>query len=233
MAIHRRIAVAITVLRRDLRLRAARRTFTGRHLKGLLGAGIAIVITVVIGFGSTETLASWVDRESVAGTFTASTFLTESSLNSAAYASNTVSPGGIVTLAAAGFLPSTSQFFSVAIRTKATSVAGAVTLQASTLTGTDAATLGAAFRYRVVQTTGTCALTSFTTGTPTWIVGDATTQRPLTTASTVAVSLGAGGTSTAGTAIGFCFQVTLPAGADNSLQNKTSTATWQFREVSS
>ncbi|CAN5236108.1 hypothetical protein BH09ACT1_BH09ACT1_26440 [soil metagenome] len=233
MAIHRRIAVTISALGRDLLRRAACRPFIGRHVKGLLGAGIAIVITVVIGFGSTETLASWVDRENARGTFTASAFVTESSVNSAAYVSNTASPGGTVTLAAAGFLPATSQFFPVLIRTKATSVAGTVTLQAAALTGTDAATLGAAFRYRVVQTTGSCALTSFTMGSPTWIVGDATTQQPLATASTVAVSLGAAGASTPGTAIGFCFQVTLPAGADNSLQNKTATATWQFREVSS
>jgi hypothetical protein len=233
MAIHRRIAVTISALWRDPSRRAARQTITGRHLKGLLGAGIAIAITVVIGFGSTETLASWVDQENARGTFTASAFVTESSVNSAAYVSNTASPGGIVTLATSGFLPGTAQYFPVLIRAKATSVAGTVTLQGAVLTGTDAATLGAAFRYRVVQTTGTCSLSSFVSGSPTWIVGDATTVQPLTAASTVAVSLGAGGASAPGTAIGFCFQVALPAGVDNSLQNKTATATWQFREVSS
>jgi hypothetical protein len=227
MAIHRSIAVTIADLRRGLLRRA-----TLRQIKGLLGGGVAVVLTVVIGFGTSETLASWNDAEYGRGTFTASTFVTESSVNSAAYVSNTTSPGGTVTLAAAGFLPGTSQFFPVSIRTKANSVAGTATLQGAVLTGPNVTALAAAFQYRVVQTTGACALAAFTTGTPTFIVGSGTTSPALTTASTVAVPLGAGAVAAPGTAVGFCFQVTLPSGADNSLQNKSMTATWQFLEVS-
>ena len=46
-------------------------------------------------------------------------------------------------------------------------------------------------------------------------------------------ALAAATSAAPGAATGFCFEVTLPAGASNTLQGKTATATWQFVTTSS
>jgi predicted ribosomally synthesized peptide with SipW-like signal peptide len=198
------------------------------RLRAALAGGL------VLGVTASFTLASWNDAEYASGAFTASVFRTESSVQGAGYASNTTSPGATVTLAGAGFTPSTSAYFPVLIRTTTNSIAGRATLYGATLGGADASTLGVALVYRVVRTTSTCDATAFT-GTPTYVVGAASTFRALTAGqeSGVSTSLAAATGIAPGAPTGFCFEVTLPTGAAGSLQGKTSTATWQFIATSS
>jgi hypothetical protein len=138
-----------------------------------------------------------------------------------------------VTVTGAGFAPGVSTYFPVMIRTKQKSVAGAVVLNGATFGGADALTLGPAFVYRVVRTLGSCDASNFA-GSPEFVVGDAETFRPLNQGQEPGVSnmLAAAPDDAPGVATGFCFQVTLPANADNSLQGKTATATWQFAVIS-
>ncbi len=180
------------------------------------------------------TLASWSNSEFSKGTFTASIFDTETSVNNGgSYSDNDVSPGATVSISVSSLPPGTSGFFNLLIRTTANSVAGTATLNGAVLTGTDAATLGAALTYRVVRTTGTCNAAAFT-GSPTFVVGAAATYRSLTTGQEVGVTnVLAAATASPGAATGFCFEVRLPAGAANSLQGKTVTATWPFVTASS
>jgi predicted ribosomally synthesized peptide with SipW-like signal peptide len=189
---------------------------------------------VVLGLGATATLASWNDSEFATGAFASSTFDTESNVQGGGYSSNDTSPGTTVTFSGAGLSPDVPVYFSVLVRTKATSTAGTVVLSGATLGGTDAATLGAALVYRVVATTASCAAAAFT-GTPSFVVGAAATRRALTAGQEVGVTstLAAATASLPGAPTGFCFEVTLPAGSPNSLQGKASTATWQFTATSS
>jgi len=205
-----------------------RRTLPFLRLRALLSGGL------VLGLGAVATLASWNDSEYTRATLTSSVFNTESSVNGLAYADNATSPGPIVTFAGAGFSPSTSVYLPVLIRSKATSVAGTVVLEAPVVGGADALTLGAAFVYRVVRTTGTCDATAFTAGS-TYVVGTNSLSRAFTLGQEVGVvnTLGAGAPAAPGAVTGFCFQITLPAGADNSLQGKAATATWHFAATSS
>lgn len=154
-------------------------------------------------------------------------------MRGAAYVNSPTPPGTSVTFTGAGFTPATSAYFPVLIRTTAASVAGTVALNGASLGGTDAATLGAALRYRVVRTTSACDATAFT-GTPSFVVGAAATLRGLTAPqeSGVSNSLAAATVSAAGNPTGFCFEITLPASAPGSLQGKTATATWQFVSTS-
>jgi predicted ribosomally synthesized peptide with SipW-like signal peptide len=184
---------------------------------------------LVLGVGATVTLASWNDSEYAKGSFTTSVFDTESNVQSGGYADNSTAPGPTVTFTGAGFSPGVSEYFNDLIRTKVNSTAGTAVLEAATLGGTDAATLGAALVYRVVGTTGTCNAAAFT-GSPVFVVGAAATFRALTVGQETGVTntLAAATGSAPGGPTGFCFEVTLPAGAANSLQGKAATATWQF-----
>jgi len=198
------------------------------RLRAVLAGGL------VLGVGATVTLASWNDSEYASGSFTTSVFDTESNVQGGGYADNSTAPGPTVTFSGAGFSPGASEYFNVLIRTKANSTAGTAVLNAATLGGTDAATLGAALVYRVVRTTGTCNSSAFT-GSPVFVVGAAATFRALTLGQETGVTntLATATVSAPGAPTGFCFEVTLPAGAANSLQGKTATATWQFVATSS
>jgi hypothetical protein len=195
---------------------------------------VILVGGLLFGLPLAITFASWNDREYAKGTFTGSTFDTESNVSGTGYVDNHVSPGTAVTFTGPGFAPGVSSYFSVLIRTKTGSVAGITTLGPGVLTGTDAATLGTALVYRVVNTTNTCGATAFT-GSPNFVVGGVSTFLPLTTgqSGTVTNVLAAATPSSPGLPTGFCFEITLPANAANSLQNKSAIATWQFVGTSS
>lgn len=220
----------------------------GRHLRGARRASRTRVVSarsrapravlavlaggLALGLGSTSTLAAWTDSEFSQGSFTTSVFDTESSTDGVSYADNS---GGGATLSfpATGMSPSTTRYATFFVRTKAGSSSGSMTLSGATYTppGTDEATvLGAALRYRVVSTTGTCASSAFT-GSPVWVVGP--TAQPLTTPGSVAVALAAATASTPGTPSGLCFEVSLPSGAATTLQGASSTAEWQIVATSS
>lgn len=200
---------------RSRRVRALR-------LRAVLAAGL------VLGVGAAVTLASWTDSEYATGSFESSVFNTQSSVNGGAYADNSVSPGATVAVAGP-FAPGVSSYIPVLIRTTVNSVAGTAVLNGAVLGGADPATLGAALVYRVVRTTATCNAAAFA-GAPAFVVGAAGTARPLTAGqeSGVTNALAAATSTAPGAAAGFCFEVTLPAGASNSLQGTTTTATWQL-----
>lgn len=207
-----------------------RRRRISLRLRAVLAGGL------VLGVGATVTVASWNDSEYAKGSFTTSVFDTESNVQSGGYADNSTAPGPTVTFTGAGFSPGVSEYFNDLIRTKVNSTAGTAVLEAATLGGTDAATLGAALVYRVVRTTGTCDAAAFTVShSPVFVVGAAATFRALTVGQETGVTntLAAATATLPGAPTGFCFEVTLPANADNSLQGKTATATWQFVATSS
>ncbi|MBC7725199.1 MAG: hypothetical protein H7146_10700 [Burkholderiaceae bacterium] len=192
------------------------------RVRALLAGGI------VLGVGSTATLASWTDVENASGSFATSVFATESSVQGGTWAAHETAPGPTVTVNSAGYSPGTVGYLQVVVRGTAGSIAGGIDLTGATTTG--AADLSSAFRYRVVRTTAACTAAAFT-GTPTFVVGS-TGAQPLGQGSTASSPLAAAPASAAGDATGFCFEVTLPAGAANTLQGKTATATWQLISTS-
>ncbi|SEJ79840.1 SipW-cognate class signal peptide [Arthrobacter sp. yr096] len=194
---------------------------------------------LVLGLGSSVTLASWTDSDFAAGSFGASVFQTESNVTKpydvqGAWSTNDVAPGGTLVFNAAAMSPGTVAYAPFAIRTKATSVAGEVVLGVPVVTssGTGNADLGAALRYRVVRS-ATCQASSFT-GSPTWVVGS-DGAKPFTSGQAAGVvnPLAAATATLPGSPTQFCFEVTLPAGANTALQGQTATATWQFTATSS
>jgi predicted ribosomally synthesized peptide with SipW-like signal peptide len=193
----------------------------------------ALAVGLVLGVGATGTLASWTDQEVANGSFTASSFSTESAMQGGIFASNPTSPGVTVTLSAAGFLPARPQYFGTQIRTTAASVAGVAVLVSGVVGGTDAASLGAALRLRVVRGATTCAAAAFT-GSPSFVVGSSTVYRTLGAGQeSGVVNLLAAATATLpGAPTGFCFEVGLPVGAPTSLQGTSATATWHFTATS-
>lgn len=188
---------------------------------------------LVLGVGTTMTLASWTDNEFGSGSFATTKFDVESSINGGtSYADTTSGSPAVLAFSATGMSPNTQRYGNILIRTKAGSVAGVLALGAAVISpsGTDETTvLGAALRYRVVLSTGACDATAFT-GSPTWVVGPTASVLTAGAAGTVAV---AAATASPGAATGLCFEVSLPSGAANTLQGKTSTALWQVTATSS
>ncbi len=187
---------------------------------------------LVLGVGATMTLASWTDSEFGAGTFAATVFNTQSSVDAGtSYADNTPT-AATMSFNSLGMSPSTQRYASLLVRTKPNSVAGTLSLGGATIApaGTDETLiLGAALRYRVVNTTATCDATAFT-GSPSWVIGPVVSVLTAGAAGTVAV---AAATASAGAPTGLCFEVSLPAGAANTLQGKSTIDTWQVTATSS
>ncbi|MFK0006398.1 SipW-dependent-type signal peptide-containing protein [Paenarthrobacter sp. NPDC090520] len=203
------------------------------RLRALLAGALAL------GIGGSVTLAAWTDSDYATGTFGASVFVTESNVTkpySAAgtWSTNDTAPGGALVFTATAMSPGTVAYAPFAIRTKANSVAGEVVLgiPAVTSSGTGTSDLGAALRYRVVRS-ATCDASAFT-GTPAFVVGS-DGAKPFTQGQAAGVvnPLAAATASLPGAPTQFCFEVTLPVGANNALQGQTATATWQFTAASS
>lgn len=197
----------------------------------------ALAGALVLGVGATATLAAWTDNEFGTATFSASVFDTESSVNGTTFADNATSPGATMTVAAGGLSPDTRRYAFIDVRSKANSISGTLSLSGASVTNnpTTTPTLGSALQYRavVIAPGATCNAAAFTTGTPTFLVGGATSTVALTTAGSTTVPLPAASASAPSTAVRFCFDVYLPAGADNALQGKGATATWQITGTSS
>ncbi|MFK0040262.1 SipW-dependent-type signal peptide-containing protein [Paenarthrobacter sp. NPDC090517] len=202
------------------------------RVRALLAGALAL------GLGGSVTLASWTDSNFASGSFGASVFQTESNVTKpydalGTWSTNDVSPGATLVFNATAMSPGTVFYAPFAIRTKVNSVAGEVVLGIPLVasTGTGTADLGAALRYRVIRS-ATCQASSFT-GSPDFVVGS-DGVKPLTVGQAAGVvnSLAAA-TTLPGAATQFCFEVSLPAGANNALQGQTATATWQFTATSS
>lgn len=199
---------------------AARHAFT-RARAVLAGA-------LVLGVGATITLAAWNDSEYATGSFTASTFNTESSTVAGVWASNTVAPGAALAFGATAMSPTVSSYAWINIRTTAAStVGGTITLASVTQVGT----LAAVLEYRAVRTpatTTTCDATAFA-GTPTYIAGGSSTYLAVTGVPGTPVASAI--TSPSGE-LRFCFDVRVTSSAANSYQGTSATVTWLFSAVS-
>ena len=191
-----------------------------RRLRAILAGGL------VLGVGAAVTLAAWTDQETASGSFNASVFNTESSVDRVTWAHNTNPPVATFT-AATGMSPTTSTFSPFNIRTTAaTSVGGTVSLTALTRTGI----LTDVLEYRIARlatTTTVCNVTNIAAGTfivggtSTWVAASAALPAPVTSA------IGA-----AGSELRYCIDVRIASGAANSYQGTSGTLTWTFTATS-
>lgn len=198
----------------------------GRRWRALLAGGL------VLGVGGAITLAAWSDTEVATGTFAASVFGTESqSAGSPAYASNTAAPGANLTFNATAMSPGVAHYAWLNVRTTpTTNVAGSVALSSI---ANDAGALVPALQYRAVRMAGpspssSCGAASFT-GSPVFIAGGPTTYLAATAMPTTPIASAIG---TAGTQLGYCFEVRIAPGSANTFQGTTATVTWQFTATS-
>jgi predicted ribosomally synthesized peptide with SipW-like signal peptide len=195
-----------------------------RRLRAVLAGGL------VLGLGAAVTLAAWTDQETAAGSFDASIFNTESSIDRTTWASNTNPPVATFT-AVTGMSPSSSTFAPFNVRTTAaTTVAGSVTLTATTRTLTTGS-LTEVLEYRIARlatATTTCNATNIAAGTYLTGAGGAWLDAGTLPASPVASAIGA-----AGAELRYCLEVRIKSTAANSYQGATGTLTWTFGAISS
>jgi predicted ribosomally synthesized peptide with SipW-like signal peptide len=183
---------------------------------------------VVLGVGASITLASWTDNEYGSGSFSASTFTTESSTVAGVWASNTSAPGAALAFNASGMSPSVSYYAWINVRTTAASnVGGTIRLSSSTTSGG----LVPVLEYRAVRTSATattCDATAFT-GSPIYIAGGAASYLAVTAVPGSPVNSAI--TSPSGE-LRFCFETRVQSGAANSYQGTTATVTWLLSATS-
>ena len=181
----------------------------------------------MLGIGATITLAAWTDQEAASGSFNASVFNTESSIDRTTWAHNTNPPVATFT-AVTGMSPTVSAYSSFNIRTTAaTTVGGIITLSSLARSGT----LTDALEYRVARlATATTACDSTTIAAGTFLVGSAASWAAASAAlpvTPVASAIGA-----AGSEHRYCIDVRIVSGAANTFQGTTGTLTWTFGAIS-
>lgn len=193
---------------------------------------------LVLGVGSSVTLAAWTDSDQATGSFGTSVFATESTaakpyVASGPWAANDTVPGATLLFQATGMSPGTAFYAPFAIRTTEKSVAGTVVLGVPSVVSSNsgAADLGAALRYRVVRS-ASCDASAFG-GAPAFVVGS-DGAKPLTQGQAAGVvnPLAAATINQPGAPTQFCFEVSLPAGANTALQGQTATVTWPVTATS-
>jgi predicted ribosomally synthesized peptide with SipW-like signal peptide len=195
------------------------------RVRAILAGGL------ILGIGGSLTLASWVDTEYAQGSFSASRFDTESSVDTGTSWQDAVAaPGSVLAFQGTGMSPTAVRYASLWIRTKAASVAGTLSLQGATNTN---ATLAAVLLYRVVRyDTGTCGAALFIAGA-TYVVGSAgATEASKVALTTAGAATAVAANQTANTQL--CFEVTMAAAAvsNNLLQGQSVVATWQVNAAS-
>jgi predicted ribosomally synthesized peptide with SipW-like signal peptide len=176
---------------------------------------------LVLGLGAGLTVASWTDAELVKGTFTASTFDVQTSLQGGTYSGSTSVPGAV-----AGLYPGSLVYISLKVKTAAVSAAGTVSLSAAA----NSTGLAAVLRYRIVSSL-TCTATAFT-GTPAYLAGGASTYQQVSTAlaATPGIAVGAN----ASTEVGYCIELGMPLGVDQTTyQGTQGVPTWNVVGTSS
>jgi predicted ribosomally synthesized peptide with SipW-like signal peptide len=199
------------------------------RFRALLAGGL------VLGLGATFTLAAWTDKAFVSSDFGTGSFDIQANVSSpfssSGWAEYASSPGGTLTfsIATTSVVPGVPTYAPVSLRTASGSLAAQVTLEGATTSGS--ASLSAALRYRVIQSS-TCNAAAFT-GSPTYIVGSSTPIALNTGSAASAISLPADGANTAPSGSAYCFELSLPdTPANQLLQGLSSTAVWQFTATS-
>ncbi|WP_053352116.1 SipW-dependent-type signal peptide-containing protein [Leucobacter musarum] len=201
------------------RRRASANWFT--RVRALLAGAL------VLGVGSTLTLAAWTDSEYAQATFTASTFGIIGSTDGTNFSEHaTGATAAALTFVATptGMSPGVTTYAKYTVKTTtATNVGGTALMAAPTVTGSG---LGTYLRYGVSTidpAAGTaCNATTFGTGN---IVA---ANSALTTAPTATQALSAGGANAAA----YCIAVTLPAGTANAAQGLNATLAWTITATS-
>ncbi|MFE1644633.1 SipW-dependent-type signal peptide-containing protein [Microbacterium sp. P01] len=206
--------------------RERRRTAPGGRRRWSTRVRAVLAGALVLGVGTSVTLAAWSDDEFGAGTFAASTFVVESQTGISTWAAHESGSPATLAFAASAMSPAVSQYAYIDIRTTAaTNISGTAALTAvSAATGT----LLPQLEYRVAVTAATapCNASAFTSATiPAYTATLATTTSP----PSVSGALAAAGGST----VRFCFDVRVKAGTASTFQGGTAGATWQFTSTSS
>lgn len=206
---------------------------------------------LVMGVGASYTLASWNDSEWVWGGADSDPGVgtskfniqqdTTVAFNNDAWLNKENNPGGELTFTTGALTlsPGDTVYAPVALRTDATSVAAEVTLQAAVAaTGITVADTGGALwnALELEVFTNSASTSPFgragdcnakdTADSTKWSQVAGVTN--LSTGAAAAQNLGAASASVQH----YCFAITLPAGADNSLQGHTIAPAWEFNAVS-
>lgn len=200
-------------------VREARR-LRSRRIRAVLAGGL------VLGIGTTVTLAAWNDSEYSAATFTAGRFDIVGAADGATFTNHpTATPAALTfTVTPTAMAPGNTTYALFSVKTVNPSVAGTLQLTAGTPTGTGLATH---LTYGVKTIVGTtCNSAAYALGTSTSVVADASA---LTASGATTQVLTANGA----TQINYCIAVTLPTTAANAAQGLTMTQTWQFQGTSS
>ena len=182
------------------------------RIRALLAGGL------VLGTGATSTLASWNDGEYATGSFTAARFGIEGKLPAETdYGKHTGSNAAVLgfTPAVTGLLPGATAYAAFAVRATSGSIAGSVRLTAGTPTG---ALTDLRYGVRTVSTPAQCNASGYPGGTS--VILDNST---LDTSAGVSQTLAADRTP-----VYYCFAISLPVGASNSMQSQSRAQSWQF-----
>ena len=202
------------------RTSSTRRTLR-RRVSALLATGM------VLGLGSAVTLAAWYDNELAQGSFTASTFSTQSRAQGGEWGNHASNPVTL-TFNANAMSPDISRYASFDVRTTAeANVNGKVWLSSAALGG---GALGPYLRYRaVLLDAGSCGDTAFGAGA-TYIAGgpSAYLNAGQVPASPVEVTVAKSAAQTRT----FCFDVKVDQSAPNSMQGEAGSVTWTFEAAS-
>jgi predicted ribosomally synthesized peptide with SipW-like signal peptide len=180
---------------------------------------------LVFGLAAGLTVASWTDAERVGSTFTASSFDLQSSLQGGMYIT-----AASVSTTVTGIYPGFPAYIALAVKTAAVSLGGTVSLSAAA----NSTALDAVLRYRIVQTFSTCNAAAFTTA-PVFVVGGAgpATYQQVNVA--LAATPGLAVAANAGTGVGYCIELGMPATGVSQLtyQGTSGTVTWNIVGTSS
>lgn len=193
-------------------------------IRAVLAGGLVLIS------GGAMTLAAWTDQEVAQATFSSSTFRLQSTIDGGTnWADSTDTSPATLAFVAPVFSPNTAHYAAIGIRTTTGSLSGTFTLAGAGLPSSPPALAGV-LKYRAVVTTAaTCTEASFN-GTPTYVVGGAALKQPLTTAGTGTVAIGANSAAPRW----ICFEVSMDANADNSLQSQPAMAVkWTITGTSS
>ncbi|MGN8026427.1 SipW-dependent-type signal peptide-containing protein [Microbacterium sp. 22242] len=181
------------------------------RIRALLAGGL------VLGTGATSTLASWNDAEYANSTFTAAQFGIEGSLDGTDYSKHASTNAAALSFnpAVRGLFPGNTSYAAFAVRATSGSIAGQVQLTAGTPAG---ALIDLRYGVRTVSAMTQCNATGYVNGRT--VIPDGST---LGTSSSILQALAADRTP-----VYYCFAITLPVDASNSMQTTTATQTWQL-----